>query len=204
MRARVLGDDDYRRVPWRNGGGTTLELATSAQAEGPQPGWRVSIADVTADGPFSGFPGCERTSVLVEGGPLLLDFADGERRALDAPLAGCRYAGDRSVGASLPASTAARLLNVICDRARWQAEVIPFRPQGESLRHLSAAATLVLVCLEGDLDVDLRPPGSGWSLLAGETLLLEELAGSSRLTVHDPGGDAVAVLVELACAGGAS
>ena len=43
-------------MPWRNGGGTTSEIVVE-----PGPGgrfhFRLSIADVEASGPFSGFPG---------------------------------------------------------------------------------------------------------------------------------------------------
>ncbi|MBB6095382.1 hypothetical protein HNQ60_004272 [Povalibacter uvarum] len=55
-------------TPWKNGGGTTLELmcsppgATLADFD-----WRVSIATVAASGPFSRFPGIDRTIVLLSG-----------------------------------------------------------------------------------------------------------------------------------------
>jgi environmental stress-induced protein Ves len=57
-----------RPVAWLNGGGLTRELArgpvSSAQAEF---GWRLSLADIERDGPFSSMPGCDRSFALVEG-----------------------------------------------------------------------------------------------------------------------------------------
>jgi len=52
-------------VPWRNGGGLTRPLA-----EGE--GWRVSLADLTGDGPFSAYAGWERTFVPLDGGFVLV------------------------------------------------------------------------------------------------------------------------------------
>ena len=63
--------------PWKNGGGTTFELAA-----GP-PGvdlssfdWRISVAEVAADGPFSTFEGIDRTLVLLEGDGVELVVSD--------------------------------------------------------------------------------------------------------------------------------
>lgn len=71
-------------TPWKNGGGTTLELlcsppgATLADFD-----WRVSIATVAASGPFSRFPGIDRTIVLLSGEGMHLRSADG---SIDHPL----------------------------------------------------------------------------------------------------------------------
>lgn len=53
--------------PWRNGRGTTRELATG-------PGWRVSLAELAEDGPFSSFPGFARIfTPLGDGFELVID-----------------------------------------------------------------------------------------------------------------------------------
>lgn len=72
---------------WRNGGGFTRELFAAPAGAG----WRlrVSVADVTEDGPFSGFPGVQRWFAVVHGDGVLLRFAD-RSASLDAasrPLA---------------------------------------------------------------------------------------------------------------------
>jgi environmental stress-induced protein Ves len=43
---RILPPEHARRVPWKNGRGSTLELATDATAPGEPWTWRLSIADV--------------------------------------------------------------------------------------------------------------------------------------------------------------
>ncbi|CUI01516.1 HutD/Ves family protein [Leisingera aquaemixtae] len=52
-------------VPWKNGGGVTRELAVHEQ-DGHMV-WRVSLADITRNGPFSAFPGLARIHCVTEG-----------------------------------------------------------------------------------------------------------------------------------------
>jgi hypothetical protein len=72
--------------PWRNGGGSTRELL--AWPAGPHWRLRVSLADIAAAGPFSAFPGVQRWFAVIEGGGVVLSFADAEHRLVpgSAPL----------------------------------------------------------------------------------------------------------------------
>ena len=56
---------DYIRQPWKNGKGVTVELAR-ADAEDALL-WRLSMATVAEDGPFSLFPGVERNLTVISG-----------------------------------------------------------------------------------------------------------------------------------------
>ena len=58
-------------VPWRNGGGITRELATYPRT-GPWQ-WRISVADVASNGPFSRFEGVHRWFAVLSGAGVLLD-----------------------------------------------------------------------------------------------------------------------------------
>jgi environmental stress-induced protein Ves len=52
---RHLKHSDYRRMAWKNGKGTTTEIAVhpaNAGLAGAPFEWRVSIADVPESGPF--------------------------------------------------------------------------------------------------------------------------------------------------------
>ncbi len=53
--------------PWKNGGGVTRTLAAD-----PAGRWRVSIADIERDGPYSRFPGYDRVSVVLAGEGVML------------------------------------------------------------------------------------------------------------------------------------
>ncbi|OBY25818.1 HutD/Ves family protein [Leisingera sp. JC1] len=52
-------------VPWKNGGGVTRELAS--HSDDGKLAWRLSLADITRNGPFSAFPGLARIHCIVEG-----------------------------------------------------------------------------------------------------------------------------------------
>jgi environmental stress-induced protein Ves len=52
-------------VPWRNGGGITREIAATPQ-------WRLSIADVDRDGPFSAYPEYHRVITPIRGNGMVL------------------------------------------------------------------------------------------------------------------------------------
>ena len=80
--------------PWKNGGGVTSELAVSpAGATAETFRWRVSLARIDGDGPFSAFPGITRWITLIEGGGFTLDFADGGRLDVAAPFVPHKFDG---------------------------------------------------------------------------------------------------------------
>lgn len=78
---RLLRLSDAPAQPWRNGGGVTRELVAEA-AQGPAWRWRVSVADITTDGPFSAWPGVQRWFAVVQGQGVELSFAAGRGTAL--------------------------------------------------------------------------------------------------------------------------
>ena len=104
---------ELRSEPWRNGGGVTRELASHPKAASAQDGawdWRVSIADLTKAGDFSGFPGMDRLLTVVDG-ELLLLTVDGAEHPLEKyrPF---RFSGEAAAHGALPTGDI-RNLNVI-------------------------------------------------------------------------------------------
>lgn len=76
----VVALDRIAPQPWKNGGGFTRELLAWPR---PEAWWcRISVADITRDGPFSAFPRIERWITVVEGHGIVLQFAD-RREVLD-------------------------------------------------------------------------------------------------------------------------
>lgn len=106
-------------MPWRNGGGTTTEIAIApegAALSGERFLYRVSIADVSTDGPFSLFPGYDRHIMLLAGAGMTLDC--GAEGRLDLRLFEPRsFSGDRDVLGTLVAGPV-RDFNLMVDRAR--------------------------------------------------------------------------------------
>ncbi|RZA04785.1 MAG: hypothetical protein EOP11_14315, partial [Proteobacteria bacterium] len=73
----LLEPKDFRAMPWKNGRGTTQEIAVEPSAASLDDGsmlWRLSTAPVVEDGPFSQFPGFSRFLALTEGTELGLGF----------------------------------------------------------------------------------------------------------------------------------
>jgi environmental stress-induced protein Ves len=77
--ARCIRHDDYIAMPWRNGAGITHEIAREP-ANGEEFSWRLSLASLKVNGPFSAYAGYERCVALVEGRGFRLNF-DGARTA---------------------------------------------------------------------------------------------------------------------------
>lgn len=66
--ARIIRAADLPAVPWKNGGGTTREIAVWPPGAGMDDFlWRLSMARVEAAGPFSRFEGVDRVLAVIEG-----------------------------------------------------------------------------------------------------------------------------------------
>lgn len=92
---------NLRSAPWKNGGGSTTEIAISpAGAHLDDFEWRVSLATIAQDGPFSSFPGIDRSLALVDGDGVLLDFGD-ERFVLSPSEPLIEFAGEDAVHATV-------------------------------------------------------------------------------------------------------
>lgn len=100
--------------PWRNGGGVTRTIATGADQ------WRVSIAEIEHDGPYSRFPGVSRISLVLRGAGLTLRDENAIVRL--KPFEAIEYDGNAAWRASLingPVSA----LNVMSVRGSCRAGV---------------------------------------------------------------------------------
>lgn len=89
-------------APWKNGGGSTTEIAIAPLgATVDKFDWRISLATIASSGPFSVFPGVDRTLALVEGQGVVLDIGDEGRFVLseDDPIV--EFAGESPVEATL-------------------------------------------------------------------------------------------------------
>lgn len=67
---RVVGPADRRVVQWANGRGTTAIVTRVPDTD--EWAWRLSLADVVEDGPFSSLPGIDRWIAVARGGRMAL------------------------------------------------------------------------------------------------------------------------------------
>lgn len=163
----ILRYEEATPQRWRNDGGWTREIARGGEAEGWD--WRVSIADVEADGPFSRFPGIEREIVLLSGAGMHFDFGDGEAFDLTPETPRLRFDGDRALDSRL-LDGPTRDFNLMWARDRIDAELW-LRPMvGDSVLFAEPGETWLLHVASGSA----RLPDTGDARLdAGDTLLLK-------------------------------
>jgi environmental stress-induced protein Ves len=100
-RLKILKYASYREMPWRNGAGTTREIAREPRA-GEAFAWRLSLAAVERECDFSLFAGHRRALVLVEGTALRLRFRGHGTCRLGAAMRSVRFEGDWQTHCALP------------------------------------------------------------------------------------------------------
>lgn len=76
---RLIKSLEYDLMPWKNGLGKTREIVS--QLVGSDLVWRLSLAVVEGDGPFSSFDGFERILTVVRGEGMLLQGSEQEYEA---------------------------------------------------------------------------------------------------------------------------
>ncbi|BEP65692.1 MULTISPECIES: HutD family protein [unclassified Variovorax] len=113
-----------RATPWKNGGGTTQEIASWPPGAGLDSfGWRVSIATIASPGPFSVFPGIDRQIMLLEGDGVRLFTHDGRvSHRLDVPHQPFAFSGDDPIDCTLLGG-ASNDFNVMARGGQWRADV---------------------------------------------------------------------------------
>jgi uncharacterized protein len=155
----VLSPADYRRMPWKNGGGHTAQIFEYPAGAGLESfAWRVSVADVEKDGPFSPFPGVDRTLVLLAGAGMRLtgDAEPLELHTLFEPIA---FSGDQELACSLVAGPV-RDFNLMVRRGSARGDIVIRREGGEGEGPIAPANAFVCFAASGASEclVAGRPP----------------------------------------------
>ena len=182
---RRLRVADIAATPWRNGGGVTRQIATGgltgvSAEEDTTWGWRVSLAEVVAEGPFSIFPETDRLIAVIEGAGMDLQAADGTSLALP-PFQPVRFAGEVPYFGRL-SDGPVRDLNVMVRRGHYDGNMEirqgPCRVEAAS----EPGGALLLLNLTGACRLHLAK--SGTDDLAEAEVLIHEGSGSVRLRLE--------------------
>jgi environmental stress-induced protein Ves len=178
---RLLRAADRRAAPWKNGGGVTREIAAWPPGAGFDDfAWRVSMAEVTADGPFSSFAGVDRILAVLEG-RLRLDVEGRTQITLSPEAAPAVFPGDAAAHAVVEAGPVLDL-NLMSRRGTVRARLTrldvllpqvagPFNRAGLVI---AARAPLRVVGPTGACD--LEPYDAVLVAGTGESLLVEATA----------------------------
>ena len=180
---------------WKNGGGTTHEIAIRPEGAALDAfDWRVSIAEVARDGPFSRFPGIDRTITLIEGAGMRLS-GNGRNVLMRTPFEPYAFPGEDPVDCAL-LSGPIRDFNAMVrrDRARGCVAVVRARTLFDAADfQLAFAAVGVHECtIDGDRPIRLAPR---------HTLIVERVAGEmgAPLAIQPVDEAGVALSVRIEC-----
>ncbi|MGH6641091.1 MAG: HutD/Ves family protein [Bradyrhizobium sp.] len=121
IQVTALDPAGFRHMPWKNGGGVTIDIAV-AMLPGFAPGgwegmvWRFSRTAIVTPGPFSDLSGFDRQMALISGQGLVLETAD---REIDVrqPFRPVQFAGETAIVSRLEAGPV-EVVNLIGDRSR--------------------------------------------------------------------------------------
>ena len=97
---QLYGPENFTKLRWKNGLGYTTELLRE-DLDKNEFAWRLSIAQVSQDGPFSNFDGYERTLLLLKGRGVTLEYGNGSRHVLSTILDAAHFPGKESTTAKL-------------------------------------------------------------------------------------------------------
>lgn len=153
-------------MPWANGRGTSYEVA---RAGGDTWDWRVAIAPVVEDGPFSELPGVDRWLVVMDEAPLHLTI-DGVARTVRRHDV-FSFAGESTVRAHLPMG-ATRDCGLMIRRGRASGSM-------EIVRQGVARGRIVVAIAPSTVNVSSTTTelGVGDALIADRTTTMEVVSG---------------------------
>ncbi|MEO6596849.1 MAG: HutD family protein [Planctomycetota bacterium] len=138
-------------MPWANGGGSTRQIAIDPPEGSLGAGfrWRVSIAQVGCDSPFSRLPGIDRSLWLLRGAGVRLDV-EGSEVVLARQFQRFDFAGETPITARLLEGPVEDL-NVMVKRRSVRAESNVVELEAGAAIDVAPAAQSLVVVLAGSL-----------------------------------------------------
>jgi environmental stress-induced protein Ves len=169
------------RVPWKNGGGFTEEIAVSPAGAGLDDfAWRLSTASVQTSGPFSRFDGVDRILAVVTGGAMRLSVDGDAPVRLDQDSAPFAFAGDKPTSAEL-AGIGLVDLNLMVRRGQARAEMVRQVLRGLAVVGDDEAVTLIFALDQILLDDSELYPLDAARLEPGEVIKIRPRHASARV-----------------------
>ena len=148
---RVIRSADYPTRPWKNAGGTTCDIVIEPPGASLEEfDWRVSLAQVDRDGPFSRFDNVDRTLVLLSGAMTLHEPQRRTELARGEPVS---FAGERDITATVSGGSTLDL-NVMTRRGRVRHGVSKVLLNTRHQLTIARRTTRILFVLDGALIID--------------------------------------------------
>lgn len=188
---RLLRAADYSRMPWKNGGGETREILVSpAGASLDTLDWRISLATIASDGPFSAFSGIERTLCVIRGAGIYLQVANATPALLLENSPPYSFAGEAAASSTLVAGTTVDL-NVMTRRGRFRHAVRRLSVEAQ-LQLQATATTTIVFCQNGSLQCEAT--GTSVRLAAEDCVVFDDETSPIGLSAAET---ATLIVIEL-------
>jgi len=159
---QIIRQSELIEIPWKNGGGITREIAIAR--EGDDVLWRLSMADVAVDGPFSNFSGLSRILTVIAGAGMDLETPQSILSAeLNKPV---RFDGALKVHSRLK-NGPIQDFNLMFNPQRCHGDVMPIRGSFNQIVSSDLRMLLAVFCTTGIAEV-----GEGTHLEKGDTALI--------------------------------
>lgn len=193
---KVLRYQDHRLMPWKNGGGITREIALVPASDGDGFLWRVSLADIASDGPFSSFPQTDRQIMLLSGAGCALGSrgsagAPHFQQTISRPFTPFTFPGEHEVDCRLLAGPI-RVCNVMTRRG-WVRAAIERLDVVEATT-IARGANEILLLLIGGGQLGIMVEGTHRGLRQFDSVLLQG-ARATRADIRPLGDEAAPIVV---------
>lgn len=179
MSTELITPEHWQTQRWQNGGGITHQLCRQDDEQGLL--WRLSIAEVASDGPFSRFDNIDRIILLLDGKGFCLHGVGAKPQVLDTPLKPFTFAGETAIHCSL-LNGAVRDFNLMTHRDTVQAE-LQVLTIGSAVQSLPLSPQTLLYVASGSIDAVLG--ARRLTLEAQHTLNLNNESGNVQLSSSD-------------------
>ena len=181
----IIRLQDCPEQPWKNGLGSTREIAIQPPASNSETFlWRVSIAAVDTAAPFSCFPGIDRHIALLSGNGFSMELNGAQTHPLTTPFEPFAFAGEAAVAVAL-VDGPTRDFNLMVRRALAEGDLKVWRDA--QTRQIGADVVLVY-CATGVVHV------AGVALGAGDSWVSD--GESTQITLQHGAIALVAQVVE--------
>ena len=179
MSIEVITPAQWQTQRWQNGGGITHQLCRQDDEHGLL--WRLSIAEVASDGPFSCFDNIDRIILLLTGEGFSLHGVGDKPQVLDAPLKPYSFAGETAINCTL-LKGAVQDFNLMTRRDTLQAE-LQVLTIGSAVQTLPLSPQTLIYIASGSINAVLA--AKHITLQAQHTLSLSNETGSLQLSSND-------------------
>lgn len=182
----ILHPDDFKNMPWKNGGGTTTELARIPHPHDPEKFlFRLSKAKIEKSGPFSHFENMDRIILLLSGKGMDLTFNDGLFAVLETPLSAITFSGDENIHCDLVSGSCTDF-NIMVDRDFGKAHIEVIHLKANQKFHMAKFKHSYLYQFIGKVSWNkhIILPDSLWVLKSIPLLEFEALEKTDLILIH--------------------